>query len=262
MFQLPRALRVTPRQPPHAFEWWERSLRQDDPVEEIRRLRRQLAFAIADAAKRPPFLHALGRETDVQLQQLAGRATFGVGELASELRERCQLLGKTVDHFCDVVAASGRTRDSIELADCAREVVAALSGEMRLRLVIQGERRVTARRWLVASLFEVALRSASARTEDEVEVILPPCSGTWAEFRIAWPKSSTTERSRTQDDHDKARFFALAVAYALKLDGTLSRDTQDQEILSVRIPIADRSEHHALPAPFLERVVVRQAAAF
>jgi hypothetical protein len=98
------ALRVTSRQPPHAFEWWERSLRQDDPVEEIRRLRRQLGFAIADAGKRPPLLRALGRETDVQLQQLAGRATFGVGELASELRERCQLLEKTVDHFCDVAA--------------------------------------------------------------------------------------------------------------------------------------------------------------
>jgi len=134
---------------------------------------------------------------------------------------------------------------------------------MRLRLVIQGERRVTARRWLVTSLFEVAIRSASARTEEEVEVILPPCSGTWAEFRIAWPKSSTIEDSRTQDDRDKARFFALAVAYARKLDGTLSRDdTQDQEILTVQIPIADRSEHHASPAPFLDPVVVGQAAMF
>jgi len=97
MFQLPRALRVTSRQPPHALEWWEQSLRRDDPVEEIRRLRRQLGFAIADAGKRPSFLRTLGRETDVQLQQLGGRATFGVGELASELRERCQLLEKTVD---------------------------------------------------------------------------------------------------------------------------------------------------------------------
>jgi hypothetical protein len=235
MFQLASALRVTSRQPPHAFEWWERSLRQDDPVEEIRRLRRQLGFAIADAGKRPPLLRALGRETDVQLQQLAGRATFGVGELASELRERCQLLEKTVDHFCDVVAPSGRTRDS----------------------------SVTASRWLVTSLFEVAIRSASARTEDEVEVILPPCSGTWAEFQIAWPKSPTTEDSRTQDDRDKARFFALAAAYALKLDGTLSRrHTQDQEILSVRIPITEPSEHRASPAPFLEPDVVGQAVAF
>lgn len=262
MFQLPTALRVTSRQPPHAFEWWERSLRHEDPVEQIRRLRRQLGFAIADAGKRPLFLRALGRDIDVQLQQLAGRATFGAGELASELRERCQLLEKTVDHFCDVVAPSDRAFDSIELSDCAREAVAELSGEMRLRLLIQGERRVTASRWLVTSLFEVAIRSASARTEEEVEVILPPCSGTWAEFRIAWPKSSTTEDSRTQDDHDKARFFALAAAYALKLDGTLSRDAQDQEMLSVRIPIADRSEHHASPAPFLEPDVVRQAAAF
>jgi len=173
------------------------------------------------------------------------------------------LLGKTVDHFCDVVAPSGTTPDSIELSDCARAAVAELSGEMRLRLVIQGERCVTARRWLVTSLFEVAIRSASARTEDEVEVILPPCSGTMAEFRIAWPKSSTTADSRTQDDYDKARFFALAAAYARKLDGTLSRrHTQDQEILSVRIPIAARSEHHASPAPFLEPDVVGQAAAF
>ena len=263
MFQIPRVLRVTSRQPPHALEWWEQSLRRDDPVEDIRRLRRQLGLAIADAGERPSFLHALGRETDVQLQQLAGRATFGVGELASDLRERCQLLEKTVDHFCDVVAPSGRTRDSIEFSDCAREAVAELSGEMRLRLVIQGERRVTARRWLVTSLFEVAIRSASARTEDEVEVILPPCSGTWAEFQIAWPKSPTTEDSRTQGDRDKARFFALAVAYARKLDGTLSRrHTQDQEILSVRIPTTEPSEHRASPAPLLETVLAGQAVAF
>jgi len=263
MFQLPRALRVTSRQPPHALEWWEQSLRRDDPVEDIRLLRRQLGLAIADAGERPSFLHALGRETDVQLQQLAGRATFGVGELASELRERCQLLEKTVDNFCDVVAPAGRTPDSIELSDCAREAVAELSGEMRLRLVIQGERRVTARRWLVTSLFEVAIRSASARAEDEVEVTLPPCSGTWAEFQIAWPKSSTTEDSRTQDDRDKSRYFALAAAYALKLDGTLSRrHTQDQEILSVRIPITEPSEHRASPAPFLEPDVVGRAVAF
>ena len=263
MFELLRTLGTASRQPPRAFERWQKSLRRDDPVEDIRRLRRQLGLAIADAGERPSFLHALGRETDVQLQQLAGRATFGVGELASELRERCQLLGKTVDHFCDVVAPSGRTPDSIDLSDCAREAVAELSGEMRLRLVIQGERRVTASRWLVTSLFEVAIRSASAGTEDEVEVILPPCSGTWAEFQIAWPKSSTTEDSRTQDDRDKARFFALAAAYALKLDGTLSRrHTQGQEILSVRIPITERSEHRASPAPFLEPDVVGQAVAF
>ena len=263
MFELLRTLGTASRQPPRAFEWWQKSLRRDDPVEDIRRLRRQLGLAIADAGERPSFLHALGRETDVQLQQLAGRATFGVGELASELRERCQLLGKTVDHFCDVVAPSGRTPDSIDLSDCAREAVAELSGEMRLRLLIQGERRVTASRWLVTSLFEVAIRSASARTEDEVEVILPPCSGTWAEFQIAWPKSSTTKDSRTQDDRDKARFFALAAAYALKLDGTLSRrHTQGQEILSVRIPITEPSEHRASPAPFLEPDVVGQAVAF
>ena len=263
MLQRPSALRVVSGQPPHALDWWKGSIRDEDPVEQIRRLRRQLGFAIADAGKRPPFLRALGRDTDVQLQQLAGRATFGAGELASELRERCQLLGKTVDHFSDVVAASGRTRDSIELSDCAREAVAELSGEMRLRLVIQGERRVTASRWLVTALFEVAIRSASARTEDEVEVILPPCSGTWAEFRIAWPKSSTVKGRRTQADHDKARFFGLALAYALKLNGTLSRyDTQGQEILRVRIPIADRSAHHASPAPLLKPVVVGEAAMF
>ena len=115
----------------------------------------------------------------------------------------------------------------------------------------------------MTSLFEVAIRSASAGTEDEVAVTLPPCSGTWAEFRIAWPKSSTTDDSSTQDDRDKARFFALAVAYAQKLDGTLSRrQAQDQEILSVRIPIAEPSEHRASPAPFLEPDVVGQAVAF
>jgi len=165
--------------------------------------------------------------------------------LASELRERCQLLEKTVDHFCDVVAPPGWTSDSIEFSDCAREAVGELSGEMRLRLLTQGEPRVTARRCLVISLFEVAIRSASARTEEEVEVILPPCSGTLAEFRIAWPKSSTTDDRCTRDNYDKARFFALTVAYAMKLGGTLSRDTGDQEILSVEMPIADHAERQA-----------------
>jgi hypothetical protein len=263
MLELLRTLLTASRQPPHAFEWWQRSLEPEDPVEQIRRLRRQLGFAIADAGDRRRFLRALGGAIDTELQRLGGRATFGVGELASELRERCQLLENTVGHFCDIVAPSGRAFDSIEFSDCAREAVGELSGEMRLRLLIQGERCVTARRWLVTSLFEVTIRSASATTEDEVEVILPPCSGTWAEFRIAWPKSSTIEDSRTQDDYDRARFSALAVAYARKLDGTLSRrHTQDQEILSVRIPITEPSEHRASPAPFLETVVAGQAVAF
>jgi hypothetical protein len=263
MFELLRRLRTASRQPPHASDWWKRSLEPEDSVEQIRRLRHQLGFAIADAGERPLFLRALGGDIDTELQRLGGRATFGVGELAGELRDRCQLLEKTVDHFCDVVAPSGRTRDSIEFSDCAREAVAELSGEMRLRLVIHGERRVTARRFLVSSLFNVAIRSASARAEDEVEVILPPCSFRWAEFRIAWPRSPTTEDSRTQDEQDKARFFALAVAYARKLDGTLSRrDSQDQEILSVRIPITEPSAHHTSPAPPLETAQAGQAVAF
>lgn len=262
MFQLPRALRVMSRQLPHAFEWWQRSLQSEDPVEQIRRLQRQLGFAIADAGERPSFLRALGRDIDAELGQLAGRATFGVGELASELRERCQLLERTVDHFSDVVASSVRAFDSIEFSDCAREAVAELSGEMRICLRIQGEPRVTVSRRLVTALFEVAIRSASVSAEEEVEVILPSCSGTLAEFRIAWPKSSKTEGSRTQDNYDQARFFALAVAYALKLEGTLTRDTQDQEILTVRIPITDRSKHHASPAPLLGPAVVGEAAMF
>ena len=263
MFQLPRMLRTASRQPPDAIEWWRRSLQPENPVERIRRLRRQLVFAMADAVERSPFLRALGGDIDTELQRLGGRSTFGVGELASELRDRGHLLEKTVDHFCDIVAPSGRAFDSIELSDCAREAVAELSGEMRLRLLIQGERRLTAKRRLVISLFEVAIRSASARTEEEIEVILPSCSDTWAEFRIVWPKSSTTEYGRTKEHYDKARFFALAVAYALKLGGNLSRrHTEDKEILSVRIPIEDRTEHHTSPPPSLEPDVVGQVAAY
>lgn len=263
MLEFLRTLRTASRQPPHASEWWKRSLEPEDSVEQVRRLRRQLAFAIVDAGEGPLFLGALGGDIDTELQRLEGRAAFEVGELASERRERCQLLEKTVDHFCDIVAPSGRFRESIEISDCAREAVAELSGKMRLRLVIRGERCVTARRCFVTSLFEMAIRSASARTEDEVEVILPPRSGTWAEFQIAWPTSPTTKDNRTQDDQDKARFFALAVAYARKLDGTLSRHcTRGQEILSVRIPVTEPSEHHASPAPFLETGVSGQAVAF
>jgi hypothetical protein len=258
-FQRPSVPRVTSRQPSKTVEWWDPSLRQDDPVEQIKRIRRQLGLAIVEAGTRPLFLRALGRDIDAELQQLAGRATFGVGELTSELQERRQLLEKTVDHFCDVVAPSGRALDSIELSDCAREAVAELSGEMRLCLLIQGERRVIASRRLVISLFEVAIRSASARTEEEVEVILPPCSGTLAEFRIAWPRSSTTDDRCTRDNYDKARFFALAIAYAMKLGGTLSRHTGDQEILSVEMPAANQAEHSASLTPFIEPNVVGQA---
>jgi len=263
MLEFLRTLRTASRKPPHASDWWKPSLEPEDSVERIRRLRHQLGFAIADAGERPLFLRALGGDIDTELQRLGGRATFEVGELASEFRARCQFLEKVVDHFCEVVVPAGSTRDSIELSDCAREAVAQLSGEMRLRLLIQGEHRVTATRWLVTSLFELAIRSASAKTEDEVEVILPPCSGRWAEFQIAWPTSSTTEVHRTQDDYDRARFSALALAYARKLDGTLSRHyAHGQEILSVRIPVVEPSEHRASPASFLETVVAGQAVAF
>lgn len=263
MFEFLKTPRAASRQPPHAFEWWQRSLEPEDSIERITRLRRQLASATTDAGEQPLFLRALRGDIDTELQRVAGRATFEVGESASEVRDRCQLLEETVDHFCDVVASSSRPRDSIEFSDCAREAVAELSGKIRLRLLIQGEHRVAARRGLVTSLFEVAIRSASARTEDEVEVILAPCSGTWAEFQIAWPKSSTTEVSRTQDGYDRARFSALALAYAQKLHGTLRRrHNDDQEILSVRIPTAERLEQRPSPAPSLASVGTGQAVAF
>ncbi len=263
MFEFLKTRRAASRQPPHAFEWWQRSLEPEDPVERITRLRRQLASATTDAGEQPLFLRALRGDIDTELQRVAGRATFEIGELASEFRDRSQLLEETVDHFCDVVASSSRPRDSIEFSDCAREAVAELSGKIRLRLLIQGEHRVAARRGLVTSLFEVAIRSASARTEDEVEVILAPCSETWAEFQIAWPKSSTTEVSRTQDGYDRARFSALALAYAQKLHGTSRRrHNDDQEILSVRIPTAERLEQRPSPAPSLASVGTGQAVAF
>ena len=249
MLRLKRILQVTPSQPPHAIERWQRSLRRNDLFARVKRLRRQLRFAIANAGARPLFLRALGGDIDTELQQLGGRAAFGVGELTSELRERCQMLETTVDHFCDVAAPSQGAYGAIELSDCAREVVAELSGEMRLRLHLQGEGRVSARHSLVTSLFEVAIRSASARIEDEVEVILPSCSGRLAEFRIVWPKSSATDVICTQDEYDRARFYALALAYALKLKGMASRDTKDQEVLTVRIPMAHPSDNRTSPVP-------------
>lgn len=76
-------------------------------------------------------------------------------------------------------------------------------------------------------------------------------------------KRSATEGSRTQDDDDKARFFALAVTYALKLEGMPTRHhTQEQQILSVRIPMENRTKHPAPRAPFLEPHVVGRAAIF
>ncbi|MGB5810838.1 MAG: hypothetical protein WBG86_09925 [Polyangiales bacterium] len=89
--------------PPRAYEDGSESLR---PIPYIAELRRQLGAAIAEAAvgERRLFLRVLGADLDSELQQLASRMAFGVGEEASEVAERFQMLSEMVGYFCDAVA--------------------------------------------------------------------------------------------------------------------------------------------------------------
>ncbi|MDH3726003.1 MAG: hypothetical protein OER77_00595 [Myxococcales bacterium] len=260
MFQLRWKPGIDNREPPSAMEWWERSFRVDDATEQITRLREQLGTAIARAANspKPVFLRALGRDFDAELQRLAERTAFTVGESTSELRERCQLLEEIVDYYCDAVMPSTKALDAIELSDCAREAVAGLSADMLLVLRIQSEPTVVARRRQVISLLELAIRAAAAVPEDEVEVVLLPCSERYAEVRVVWPKSPTVLR----DGHDKARFMALAVAYAIKVGGRLHRGTGARETLAIRIPRTGRPKHDATSLPSLDPDILAQATAF
>ncbi len=244
---------------PSAMQWWERSFGARDATEQLARLRQELGAAIADVehSKRPVFLRALGKDLDRELGQLAQRAAFVAREATSQFAQRCDLLEEMVEYYCDAVVPSGRVFDAIDLSDCAREAVARLSGDMILVLRIQSEPHVLARRRPVISLFEVAIRAASARPEDEVEVILAACSDRHAEFRVSWPRTATSEEGPRRHGRDDERFFALAVACALKVGATLSRHTGVCDNLVVRIPMPDAS-----PALALEPDVVEQATAF
>jgi len=264
MFQIRRTLQTTPSQAPSAIEWWERSHGTDALAEQITRLRRQLALAIADAGRssRPVFLRALGRDIEAELQQLDGRVAFGVGEQASGLRERCRTLEEMVGYYCDVVVPSKRAFDVIELSDCAREAVAGLSGDMHLVLRIEGEPCVIASRRLATALFEVAILAASAGPTDEIEVILLSCSEVFAEFRVASPKVIASTGAALGFDRDKSRFLALAVAYALQIGATLSRSTLAEEVLIVRFPIGTRARYEGSTVPSLDPGVIAEATAF
>lgn len=264
MFQIRRTLQTTPSEPPSAIEWWERSYRTDALAEQITRLRRQLALAIEDAGRssRPVFLRSLGRDIEAELEQLDGRVAFGAGEQASGLRERCRTLEEMVGYYCDVVVPSKRAFDVIELSDCAREAVAGLSGDMHLVLRIEGEPCVIASRRLATALFEVAILAASAGPTDEIEVILPSCSGVFAEFRVVSPKVIAPKGAALGFDRDKSRFLALAVAYALQIGATLSRSTVAEEVLIVRFPIGSRAKHNSSGIPSLDANVIAEATAF
>jgi len=246
-------------EPPSAMQWWQRSFGAHDATEQLARLRQQLGAAIADAerSERPVFLRALGQDLDGELEQLAQRAVLTANEATSEFAQRRDLLDEMVGYYCDAVVPSGRTFDAIDLSDCAREAVARLSGDMILVLRIQSEPHVVAGRRPVISLFEVAIRAASARPDDEVEVILAACSDRHAELRVSWPSTKPSADDPRQHGGDKERFFALAVACALKVGGTLQRQTGVSDTLVVRIPMPDAS-----PAFALERDVIEQATAY
>ena len=245
---------------PDAIEWWERSIGRDDLVEQCARLTQQLrsALALANRSEKPIFLRVLGQDLDTELEKLAARVAFPVDESSSELGQRRELLEDLIDYYCDAVMPWTQAPRPVELSDCAREAVAALSADMVLLLRVGGEPVVNAGRRRLIALFELAIRAATADAEDEVEVVLPPCSAEHAELRVQWTRAAMSPR----DSHDKGRFLALAVAYVIKLGGTLQRTTGSHEALVLRIPLSQRAEDGLSLPPILDFDVVAQATAF
>lgn len=264
MFRIRRTLPSTPNHPPNAIEWWERPFQSEDLAEQITRLRRQLGLALAAAERssRPLFLRALGRDIDAELRQLADRVVFALGRQPGALEERCRILEEMIRYYSDVAVPLRRPFELIELSDCAREAVAGLSGDLPLVLRIAGEPYVLASRRLATALFEVSIFAASARPTDEIEVILPPCSESAAEFRVVWPKATTSKGASLENERDKSRFLALAIAYAVQIGGTLSRGTATEEVLVVRIPIATHAENNTPQNLPFDRDVIAEATAF
>jgi hypothetical protein len=231
--------------PPDAMEWWARSLGSRDPLEQIMQLSHQLRSAIAraDHSERPVFLRALGRDLESELQELADRIAFGTGVSGFELTQRRELLEEMVDYYCNAVMPWTKATHAIELSDCAREAVAGLSADMQLVLRVQGEPLVTAVRRRLIALCEVAIRAAASHVDDEVGVVLPPCTGEHAELRVTWAGS----RLAATASRDKARFLGLAMVYVAKLGGTLRQSSGVEEALVLRIPVSRYSEDE-LPA--------------
>lgn len=246
--------------PPDALEWWERSLQRSSPAEQMVRLTEQLRFAIARAERcdRPVFLRALGRDLETELGNLSARIAFAVGQSGLELTERRQLLEELVDYYCEATASWTQAQRAVELSDCVREAVAGLSAEMALVLRVEGEPVVTAGRRQLISLCELAIRAATAGASDEVEVVLPPCSDNYAELRVQWLPASMSPR----ESHDRAIFLALAIAYVVKLGGTLRRASGDREGLVLRIPLSQRAQDGKSTTPIFDSDVVAEATAF
>ena len=260
MFQIRRKPRSDLAAPPDAMAWWEQSFGRHDPAEQIMRLTQQLRSAIAraDRCERPVFLRALGRDLETELQELSARIAFGVGESGFELGQRRELLEELVDYYCDAVMPWTQAPRPVEFSDCAREAVAGLSADTVLLLRVEGEPVVTASRRCLKSLCELAIRAATADVEDEVEVVLPPCSAEHAGLRVQWTRAALSPR----ESHDKARFLALAVAYVIKLGGTMRRTSGVHEGLVLRIPLRQRPEDELSAVPSLDSDVAAQAAAF
>jgi hypothetical protein len=224
------------------------------------RLTEQLrsAIASADHSERPVFLRALGRELETELRDLSARIAFAVGESGRALTRRHELLEELVDYYCEAAMPWTQDPRAVELSDCAREAVASLSAEMTIVLRVQGEPVVAAGRRRLIGLCELAIRAATASDDDEVEVVLPPRSGSHAELRVEWTRAQLSPR----DSHDKAVFLALAIAYVVKLGGTLRRASGRREGLILRIPLSECEEHGELATPIFEPDVVAEATAF
>ena len=251
MFEIRWRLRPQTKRAPTALEWWERSFLRNDPAEQVAVLRRQLWSEIVRAkqSERPEFLAALGRDVDNELQALAARVAFGVGESTSSLHERCRLLQEMVAYYGDVVRPWTRAPTvRVELSDCLREAVAGLSAEVPLVLRVEGEPIFVLRRRRLIALFELGIRAASPEPDGEVEVVLDAQSSRPAVVEIVWggPCHPSAERN------DNARFLALAVAYVMRLGGSLRRVHGPRERLMLEIPRATRSNRTRLNPHALE----------
>lgn len=232
MFSIRWRPRSEPRPSPDPLEWWERSVRDRELGAQIVRLQRALEFSMACAehGDRPAFLRALGRDLEIELEQLVTRAKSGATGSVDELAIRSEILEELVDYYGDLVMPWTKSPTATELSDCVREAVAGLSREVSLVMRIEAEPVVILPRRRVTALCELAIRAATARPEDEVQVTLAARPDV-AVIDVVWRKAEIPPQTL----RDSARCLALAVAYAGRLGGTL-RHLHDQ-VDTVRISL-------------------------
>lgn len=258
MFQLRK--RPMNKRPLGAMEWWSRSVGSQGRIDEIGVLIARLRTGIGRTAacECPVFLRVLGRDLEQDLNALSVALRTGLGDSMGEPVERYAYLEDLVDYYCDAVMPWSKATRAIELSDAVREAVAGLSGDLTLVLRVEGEPSIVASRRALISLCEVTIRAAAASVDEDVEVVLPPCTATDAELRVMWTPTDVSAATT----REKSRFLALALAYALRLQARVRRIKGMQDGLVVRIPLSQGDNEDMSGNGCFDSDVVADATAF